>query len=137
MLSAALTCPLWWVARWATRVLTSLAVVAALALGAGTSPASASGLSAPASGLSAFSPGSVAPSGRPAPTDGAVHTTPIAAEEAAEQPSPTRSSDGQAAPLGGEAAVPADAAPVLAAGADRLPRADGPASRAPRAPPGR
>ncbi|MFF4878535.1 hypothetical protein [Micromonospora sp. NPDC000668] len=130
MLSVALTCPLWWVARWATRVLTSLAVVAALALGAGTSPASAYG-------LSAFSPGSVAPSGRPAPMDDTVHTTPIAAEEAAEQPSPTRSSDGQAAPLGGEAAVPADAAPVLAAGADRLPRADGPASRAPRAPPGR
>lgn len=33
MLPVALTCPLWWVARWATRVLTSLAVLS-LALGA-------------------------------------------------------------------------------------------------------
>ncbi|MGC4767522.1 hypothetical protein ACLQ25_00855 [Micromonospora sp. DT44] len=33
MLPVALTCPLWWVARWAARVLTSLAVLS-LALGA-------------------------------------------------------------------------------------------------------
>ncbi|MEU1396250.1 hypothetical protein ABZ403_09335 [Micromonospora zamorensis] len=41
MLPVAFTCPLWWVARWATRVLTSLAVVAALALGAGPASAAA------------------------------------------------------------------------------------------------
>ncbi|MBM0234905.1 hypothetical protein JNW91_25715 [Micromonospora sp. STR1_7] len=64
MLPVALTCPLWWVARWATRVLTSLAVVAALALGAGASPAAA-GPPAAGSAASAFTAGPITPSGRP------------------------------------------------------------------------
>ncbi|MCO1599380.1 hypothetical protein M8C17_29920 [Micromonospora sp. RHAY321] len=136
MLPVALTCPLWWVARWATRVLTSLAVVAALALGAGTAPATASGSMAPASGPTAFTPGLLAPTPRPAPAGGAAHTTPIGAEGAVEQAGPTWSTDGQATPLAEQAAA-VDAAPVRAAGASRLPRSAGPASRAPRAPPAR
>jgi hypothetical protein len=48
VLPVALTCPLWWVARWATRVLTSLAVLA-LALGAAPTLPPAS--TAPASPL--------------------------------------------------------------------------------------
>ncbi|MDG4758961.1 hypothetical protein [Micromonospora sp. WMMD710] len=53
MLPVAFTCPLWWVARWATRVLTSLAVVAALTLGA----------SAGASAGASPGPGHLAPAG--------------------------------------------------------------------------
>ncbi|MER5334845.1 hypothetical protein [Micromonospora sp. NPDC002717] len=39
MLAVALTCPLWWVARWAARLLTGLAVAVAFAVGAGALPA--------------------------------------------------------------------------------------------------
>ncbi|MEU4640475.1 hypothetical protein [Micromonospora sp. NPDC023814] len=39
MLPVALTCPLWWVARWAARLLTGLAVAVAFAVGAGALPA--------------------------------------------------------------------------------------------------
>ncbi|MFU8849823.1 hypothetical protein ACNAW0_02360 [Micromonospora sp. SL1-18] len=38
MLPIALTCPLWWVARWTARMLASLAVVAACSLGAAALP---------------------------------------------------------------------------------------------------
>ncbi|MFE9692522.1 hypothetical protein [Micromonospora sp. NPDC005806] len=38
MLPIALTCPLWWVARWTARMLASLAVVVACSLGAATLP---------------------------------------------------------------------------------------------------
>ncbi|TDC64642.1 hypothetical protein E1258_07810 [Micromonospora sp. KC207] len=38
MLPVALTCPLWWVARWTARMLTSLAVVVAFSLGAASLP---------------------------------------------------------------------------------------------------
>ncbi|MDG4801867.1 hypothetical protein [Micromonospora sp. WMMD980] len=41
MLPIALTCPVWWVARWAARMLASLAVVVAFSLGAATLPAGA------------------------------------------------------------------------------------------------
>ncbi|MEV0006418.1 hypothetical protein AB0H28_29625 [Micromonospora sp. NPDC050980] len=47
MLPIALTCPVWWVARWAARMLASLAVVVAFSLGTATLPA---GVAAPASG---------------------------------------------------------------------------------------
>ncbi|MEU7925639.1 hypothetical protein [Micromonospora sp. NPDC049107] len=46
MLPVALTCPLWWVARWAARVLTSLAVLS-LALGAAPALLPASTAAAP------------------------------------------------------------------------------------------
>ncbi|MFG2057274.1 hypothetical protein ACGFI9_24970 [Micromonospora sp. NPDC048930] len=38
MLPIALTCPLWWVARWTARMLASLAVVVACSFGAATLP---------------------------------------------------------------------------------------------------
>ncbi|OKI45231.1 hypothetical protein [Micromonospora sp. CB01531] len=38
MLPIALTCPVWWVARWTARMLASLAVVVACSLGAATLP---------------------------------------------------------------------------------------------------
>ncbi|MGK5523069.1 hypothetical protein ACSNN9_27440, partial [Micromonospora sp. URMC 107] len=39
MATVALTCPLWWVARWAARLLTGLAVAVAFTAGAGAFPA--------------------------------------------------------------------------------------------------
>ncbi|MEU4782887.1 hypothetical protein AB0G13_34360, partial [Micromonospora sp. NPDC023633] len=39
MATVALTCPLWWVARWAARLLTGLAVAVAFTAGAGALPA--------------------------------------------------------------------------------------------------
>ncbi|MGK5739525.1 hypothetical protein [Micromonospora sp. URMC 103] len=47
MLPVALTCPLWWVARWAARLLTSLGLLGSLALPA----AAAAPLGAPAAGV--------------------------------------------------------------------------------------
>ncbi|WP_446219582.1 hypothetical protein [Micromonospora sp. IBHARD004] len=41
MLPVALTCPMWWVARWTARMLASLAVVVACSLGAATLPVGA------------------------------------------------------------------------------------------------
>ncbi|MEU4477500.1 hypothetical protein AB0F68_05415 [Micromonospora sp. NPDC023966] len=38
MLPIALTCPLWWVARWTARMLASLAVLVACSFGAATLP---------------------------------------------------------------------------------------------------
>ncbi|MEH1166240.1 hypothetical protein V6V47_12720 [Micromonospora sp. CPCC 205539] len=151
MLTVALTCPLWWVARWASRVLTSLAVVAALALGAGTSPAVAVAPPAPAAAPlpftaaplagqvvvpTAVTAGPLAASCRPASVSGAGRVAPVVAEGS----SPAWSADPQPVPVGGQGAVFAGSAgPLSGCGADpdRLPPADGPASRAPRAPPGR
>ncbi|GAB3957544.1 hypothetical protein GCM10027614_73230 [Micromonospora vulcania] len=73
MLPVALTCPLWWVARWATRMLTSLAVVAALALGAGASPATATASSVPAAVPPAFAAEQLAPSSWSVRADAAAH----------------------------------------------------------------
>ncbi|MEV4656082.1 hypothetical protein [Micromonospora sp. NPDC049301] len=132
MLPVALTCPLWWVARWATRVLTSLAVVAALALGAGQAPASAAWPEAPAAAPAAYTPGPLASSYRSASADAAERAT-------AESPAAQWSADPRAVPPGGLSvpAAPTDATPVRDAGSDPLPRTDGRASQAPRAPPGR
>ncbi|MCX5070072.1 hypothetical protein OOJ91_29925 [Micromonospora lupini] len=66
MLPVALTCPLWWVARWATRVLTSFAVIAALAIGAATSPP---GSPAPAAAASTLTVEPPVASDQPAVTD--------------------------------------------------------------------
>ncbi|MFD6717918.1 hypothetical protein AMK25_07690 [Micromonospora sp. TSRI0369] len=41
MLPIALTCPVWWVARWTARMLASLAVVVACSFGAATLPGAA------------------------------------------------------------------------------------------------
>ncbi|MBQ0978737.1 hypothetical protein [Micromonospora sp. M61] len=116
MLPVAFTCPLWWVARWATRVLTSLAVVAALALGAG-----------PASAAAPTPTAAATPTAAPTPT---VHAAPAVAEGAAEKAFPVCSVDSHPAVVAG---VPL----VCAARSERLPLVDGPRSWAPRAPPGR
>ncbi|MGC4810916.1 hypothetical protein ACLQ29_10345 [Micromonospora sp. DT228] len=119
MLPVAFTCPLWWVARWATRVLTSLAVVAALALGAGPASAAAS------------SPAAASSLGT-APTVGTAPSAGVAGEAF-----PAWSVDAQPALPGGQGAVVTGALPVRAAASDRLPLVDGSRSRAPRGPPGR
>ncbi|MET7705817.1 hypothetical protein [Micromonospora sp. NPDC005413] len=127
MLPIALTCPLWWVARWATRVLTSLAVVAALALGAGPASAATPTLSAGPSSVPTLSA---------VPT--AAQSAQVAPEGAAETSSRAWSVDSQPAlPAGRGTVAAAGVLPVCAAGADRLPLVDAPSSRAPRAPPGR
>ncbi|MEV1154577.1 hypothetical protein AB0J27_04090 [Micromonospora chokoriensis] len=128
MLPVAFTCPLWWVARWATRVLTSLAVVAALALGAG--PASAAVPTPFALGaLPATCPSTSA--------QGAVHEAQATTEKPVEESSAAWSVDPQSAPPGDQGTARTGPQPVLAAGSDRLPLVHDPSSRAPRAPPGR
>ncbi|MEU2616379.1 hypothetical protein ABZ570_33185 [Micromonospora sp. NPDC007271] len=62
MLPIALTCPVWWVARWTARMLASLAVVVACSLGAATLPlgpaaAAQTGAPTPAVDLSALRAG--------------------------------------------------------------------------------
>ncbi|MBQ0901435.1 hypothetical protein [Micromonospora sp. U21] len=127
----ALTCPLWWVARWATRILTSLAVVAALALGSGAStapPAAAGPL--PTSALSSGSPSS----GWVAPAGAADLAAPVAVDHTA----PPISPDAHPAAPAVEAAVPAEAgASAVGTGPRRSPRTADPATRASRAPPRR
>jgi hypothetical protein len=128
VLPVAITCPLWWVARWATRVLTSLAVVAALALGAG--PASAAVPPPFALGaLPATCPSTCAQE--------AVHEARATTEKPVEEASPAWSVDPQSAPPGDQATAPTGPQPVRAAKSVRLPPVHGPSSRAPRAPPGR
>ncbi|MGC4749717.1 hypothetical protein ACLQ28_29275 [Micromonospora sp. DT201] len=146
MLPVALTCPLWWVARWATRVLTSLAVVAALALGAGTASAAAPTLSAvptlsAAPSLSAepsaFAPGLLAAFSRPTSGEGVVHPAQAVRAGAGEESFPAGSVDSHPAPPGGQGTIAAGVLPVHAAGSDRLPLVDGPHRWAPRGPPRR
>ncbi|MEV7330489.1 hypothetical protein [Micromonospora sp. NPDC093244] len=152
MLPVALTCPLWWVARWATRVLTSLAVVAALALGAGASPASAGSptsadaastftASGPITRQATVTPGIVTGPRTPSGLIGVVaigHLPSVVAADVADRHTSTRSVDPQPARLA--AGILPAATGVTAASAARSewrPHARGPASRAPRAPPSR
>ncbi|PWR11080.1 hypothetical protein DKT68_07020 [Micromonospora acroterricola] len=147
MLPVALTCPLWWVARWAARVLTSLAVVAALALGAGMSPASAAAPEASGAAPSPFTAASAASSAAPgsltlssAVVPGTGHAAPGVTEAATGHVAAVASVDPQPARAAGPGAVlAAPTAVTLARGADaeRLPRTDARPSRATRAPPGR
>lgn len=128
MLPVAITCPLWWVARWATRVLTSLAVVAALALGAGPTSAAVP---------PPFALGALPASCPFSSSAGTVHATQAVPEGVVEESSAAWSDDAQPEPPDGQDVIPTDVLPVRAAGPDRLPLADGPRNRAPRAPPGR
>ncbi|MEU7801045.1 hypothetical protein AB0J14_02065 [Micromonospora arborensis] len=140
MLPVALTCPLWWVARWATRVLTSLAVVAALALGAGPASAavpSPSAVPAPSAVPSPFVPGALVTSCRPTSPEAAAHSAQAVRAGAAEASSPAGSVDSQSAPPGGLGTIATGVLPVCAAGSDRLLLVDGPHGWAPRGPPGR
>ncbi|PYC75960.1 hypothetical protein C7C45_02300 [Micromonospora arborensis] len=144
MLPVALTCPLWWVARWATRVLTSLAVVAALALGAGAASAAVPTASAvptpsaaPAPSAVPFAPGALVTSCRPTSPEAAAHPAQVVRAGAGEASSPAGSVDSQPAPPGGLGTIATGVLPVCAAGSDRLPLVDGPHGWAPRGPPGR
>ncbi|MEU7585445.1 hypothetical protein AB0A95_03995 [Micromonospora sp. NPDC049230] len=149
MLPVAFTCPLWWVARWATRVLTSLAVVAALALGAGPASAAAPtpgalpGLSAVPSQsavLSQFGSGSLATSCQPtwrAAAEDAAHPVPAARAGVAEGVFPAWSVDAQPALPGAQGAIATGVLPVCETRSDRLPLVDGLHSSPPRGPPGR
>lgn len=113
-------------------MLTSLAVVAALALGSGASPASAappaSAVPLPTSVVSSGSPSS----GWVAPTGAADLAAPVAVDHTA----PPISPDAPAAAPAVEAAVPAEAgASAIGTGPQRSPRTADPATRASRAPP--
>ncbi|MEU0548921.1 hypothetical protein [Micromonospora sp. NPDC005979] len=146
MLPVALTCPLWWVARWAARVLTSLAVLS-LALGAAPAllPASTAAAPPPAIGSLALAeplgPSTAALS--TVLTDRAVTdrvvTDRVGGVRAAEvgADASARSVDPQPARHGGSEALPRPLAGVTSArtGSERPPRAAGSATRAPRAPP--
>ncbi|MET7963350.1 hypothetical protein [Micromonospora zamorensis] len=128
MLPVAITCPLWWVARWATRVLTSLAVVAALALGAGPTSAAVP---------PPFALGALPASCPFSSSAGAAHAAQTVPEGVVEASSAAWSDEAQPALPDGQGVIPTGVLPVRAAGSDRLPLADCPSSRAPRAPPGR
>ncbi|MFI6237003.1 hypothetical protein ACIBD9_25865 [Micromonospora sp. NPDC050784] len=140
MLPVAFTCPLWWVARWATRVLTSLAVVAALALGAGPATAAASTPSpVPTPSAVPASVAAVPPAAsyRHAGAHGAARPAAAIPPEAAEESVPAWSVDTPVALPGDQGTVTAGPLPVRVAGSDRLPLVDGASGRASRAPPGR
>ncbi|WP_430500989.1 hypothetical protein ACQRWP_04800 [Micromonospora trifolii] len=140
MLPVAFTCPLWWVARWATRVLSSLAVVAALALGAGPATAATStpGPVPTASAVPAsVAAGSLAATCRHAGAPSAARPAPAIPPEATEESVPTWSVDTPVALPGDQGTIASGVLPVRAAESDRLPLVDGANGRASRAPPGR
>ncbi|MFD6565595.1 hypothetical protein [Micromonospora profundi] len=143
MLPVALTCPLWWVARWSTRLLTSFAVAAAaLALGTGPQSAAAAGSPPPAASATVGVGSSASSSLTVAPVLRLGQQTSVAAEPAptftaADEAAKVRSTD--PVPPSGEVAVPAATAVSLPArpATDPLPSADEPTRPGPRAPPGR
>ncbi|MEV4119893.1 hypothetical protein [Micromonospora sp. NPDC049645] len=141
MLPVAFTCPLWWVARWATRVLTSLAVVAALTLGAGPATAAAPAPSATStpSAVPAFfvAAGPLAASSRHTGAQGTARSAPVIPPVAAERAAPAPSVDAPAALPADQGTVVAGVLPVGAVESDRLPLVDPASSQAPRGPPGR
>ncbi|MFD6612616.1 hypothetical protein ACFWD1_27455 [Micromonospora chalcea] len=113
MLPIALTCPVWWVARWTARMLASLAVVVACSFGTATLPAGA----APAAPVVVAGP--------------AYASTP-----AAPRPEPDRTAERQGRP----AAAPAPAAratDTLPAGPQPVPAGRITAPVGLRAPPAR
>jgi len=161
VLPVALTCPLWWVARWATRVLTSLAV---LALFLGAAPAMPPASTAPAPPPTIGSLALAEPLGAStaalatvrtdrAVTDRAVTDRAVTDRAVTGRAASDRVGEERAAEVGADApARSVDPQPVLHCGPDALPRppagvtsartgserplrAAGSASRAPRAPP--
>ncbi|WP_433119689.1 hypothetical protein [Micromonospora sp. CA-246542] len=156
MLPVALTCPLWWVARWAARVLTSLAVLS-LALGAAPALLPASTAAAPPPAIGSLAPAE--PLGPPnaalstvltdrAVTDRAVTDRAVTDRAVTDRVGGVRAAevgadasagsvDPQPARHGGSDALPRPLAGVTSArtGSERPLRAAGSATRAPRAPP--
>ncbi|MBQ1030863.1 hypothetical protein KBX26_12765 [Micromonospora sp. C97] len=140
MLPVAFTCPLWWVARWATRVLTSLAVVAALALGAGPATAAASTPSPvpPSSVVSAsVAAGPLAASGRHVGAHAAARPAAAIPPDAVEEGVPAWAVDSPGALPEEHCVTATGVLPVRAAESDRLPLVDSASGRACRAPPRR
>ncbi|MEU4791897.1 hypothetical protein ACFWRG_06670 [Micromonospora tulbaghiae] len=114
MLPIALTCPVWWVARWTARMLASLAVVVACSFGAATLP---SGVAAAA----------------PAPAAAASAYT-VTGASTAVRPEVDRVAERQATPAG----VPASAPRVTVPGVpEPVPAGRAAAPAGPRAPPAR
>ncbi|WP_431875851.1 hypothetical protein [Micromonospora marina] len=114
MLPIALTCPVWWVARWTARMLASLAVVVACSLGAATLPA---GVAAAA----------------PAPAVAASAYTVVDAPTAA-RPEVDRVAERHAGPAEVPGPAPRAAAPAVA---EPVPAGRTAAPAGPRAPPAR
>ncbi|MEV5630080.1 hypothetical protein [Micromonospora tulbaghiae] len=112
MLPIALTCPVWWVARWTARMLASLAVVVACSFGAATLPA---GVTAAA----------------PAPAV-AVSAYPVTGSSTAARPEADRLAERQATPAGVSAPAPRAAAPAVP---EPVPAGRAAAPAGPRAPP--
>ncbi|MET7371697.1 hypothetical protein [Micromonospora arida] len=160
MLPVAFTCPLWWVARWATRVLTSLAVVAALALGAGPATAATPtpGPVPTSSAVPTTVAGSLAASCRHAASTGPTGTNAGRAPgldgaeaigsggDGAARPVPAKAAEGSVptwwvdtlvAFPGDQGTIAAGVLPARTAQSDRLSLVDAAGGRASRAPPGR
>ncbi|MFC3501677.1 hypothetical protein ACFOOK_12000 [Micromonospora krabiensis] len=151
MLPVAFACPLWWVARWAGRLLASLAVFGALTVGAGSAPGAPA---APAPTFAAVTvvaeeQGSAVPVSRRVPDTGSRDTgvRPATGAGAATVVTGTTIdggaftvADSAAAPhpdaVARTAFVPPPAATVgVPAAAHRPPTTTGPTPSAPRAPP--
>ncbi|MFG1763884.1 hypothetical protein ACGFIH_11215 [Micromonospora parva] len=140
MLPVAFTCPLWWVARWATRVLTSLAVVAALALGAGPATAAASTPSpVPTSSVvsASVAVGPLAASCRHVGAHDAARPAAAIPSDAVEEAVPAWAVDSPGALPEEHGVIATGVLPVRGAQSDRLPLVDGASGRACRAPPER
>ncbi|WP_435148166.1 hypothetical protein [Micromonospora aurantiaca (nom. illeg.)] len=112
MLPIALTCPVWWVARWTARMLASLAVVVACSFGAATLP-SAAAAPAPAAAVPAY---------------------PVTGASATARPEADRVAERQALPAGVPAPAPRATAP---AAPQPVPAGRAAAPAGPRAPPAR
>ncbi|MDO3685079.1 hypothetical protein [Micromonospora sp. C28ISP2-4] len=114
MLPIALTCPVWWVARWTARMLASLAVVVACSFGAATLPAGvAAAAPAPAVAASAY---------------------PVAGASTAARPEVDRVAERQVASAAVPAPAPRATVPVVA---EPVPAGRAAAPAGPRAPPAR
>ncbi|WP_405095249.1 hypothetical protein [Micromonospora sp. NBC_01412] len=151
MLPVAPTCPLWWVARWTARMLTSLAVAVAFSLGAGSlsfdpAPPADAGGQAPAWSLAGSLPVVGAPDHDPVPAWSLVGSTPaIGASDHGPAPAagvraagPGRAAaDTPAAPAHPAAVPPGPAgrSVVDPAPAPRMPVGPAPATAGSRAPP--
>ncbi|WP_431896817.1 hypothetical protein [Micromonospora haikouensis] len=134
MLPVALTCPLWWVARWTARTLTTLAVVVAFSLGAASLPP---GTMLPAGvdpGQAGSGPAVAAASASVAGPAAVAEARTVAASAAAG----STAAAGAAGPWPpADAPPPAEAGPpqVAAPAPQRVPTGLVPAAVGPRAPP--
>ncbi|MFF3855044.1 hypothetical protein [Micromonospora sp. NPDC002575] len=127
MLPVALTCPLWWVARWTARMLAALAVVVAFSLGTASLP------------LGAMATGGV----EPGPATAATAVAGSAADESAGAAVSVSVAGATAAADAAGPLPPADAPPPAEAGPppaatpapQRVPAGFVPTAAGPRAPP--